>query len=70
MMKKKKIILIVIVSIFITIILTRRISKYMTKNILNSVYVLVEKENDLALKKAFKSKMLLTINFKYTIDSG
>lgn len=61
MMKKKKITLIVIVSIFITIILTRRISKYMTKNILNSVFVLVEKENDLALKKAFKSKMLLEI---------
>ncbi len=61
MMKKKKITLIVIVSIFITSILTRRISKYMTKNILNSVYVLVEKENDLALKKAFKSKMLLEI---------
>lgn len=61
MMKKKKITLIVIVSIFITIILTRRISKYMTKNILRSVFVLVEKENDLALKKAFKSKMLLEI---------
>lgn len=61
MMKKKKITLIVIVSIFITSILTRRISKYMTKNILNSVYVLVEKENDLALKKAFKSKKLLEI---------
>lgn len=61
MMKKKKITLIVIVSIFITIILTRRISKYMSKNILRSVFVLVEKENDLALKKAFKSKKLLEI---------
>lgn len=61
MMKKKKITLIVIVSIFITSILTRRISKYMTKNILRSVFVLVEKENDLALKKAFKSKKLLEI---------
>lgn len=58
--KKGRIILIIILSSIITFNLTRKISKYITENTINAVYVLVEKENDLALKKAFLKKKAFT----------
>ena len=62
MKNKRKIIIIVILSILLTFFLTKKISKQITKSVVNAVYTLVEKENDIALKKAFVSKKLFMAN--------
>lgn len=59
--KKGRIVIIILLSSILTLNLTRRISKYIAENTINAVYVLVEKENDLALKKAFLKKESLTM---------
>ena len=59
--KKGRIVIIILLSSILTLNLTRKISKYIAENTINAVYVLVEKENDLALKKAFLKKESLTM---------
>lgn len=61
-MKKKRTWIIIFVTILNTFLITKRIANGISSKVINAAYVQVEKENDLALKKAFNSKDNLKIN--------